>query len=282
MVHLDDPADGAEAIMTDTATDDAPVDTRPRTPGDVVRMVISGLGQLLITAGVIIFLFVGYELWFTGLYTHAQQQTAEKAIQRTFAAANPPAAGAAAAGPSTAAGAGATVPLPVKHAKDGDVVYPKVATGSPETVLYVPRLGKGYHYVVVEGVGRDDLKKGPGHYPGTALPGQLGNVVVSGHRTTYLAPFNRFDELKPGDPVVFEMADGWYTYKVVNTEIVAPTATWVIDNPYPDKRSVGRSFTFTTCNPKYSARQRLVVYGTFVSHTPFDQPPADVVPVKGG
>jgi sortase A len=131
-------------------------------------------------------------------------------------------------------------------------------------------------------VGTDDLKKGPGHYPGTSLPGQLGNVVVSGHRTTYLAPFNRFDELKPGDPVIFEMADGWYTYKVVSTEIVQPTATWVIDNPYPDKRPVGRSFTFTTCNPKYSAKQRLVVYGSFVSHTPFSQPPAGINVVKGG
>jgi sortase A len=281
MVHLNDPADGAEAIMTDTATDDAPVDLRSRTPGDVVRMVISGLGQLLITAGVIIFLFVGYELWFTGLYTKGQQQTAEKTIQRTFAAANPQPA-TAAAGASTSTGVTVPAPAPVKHAKDGDVVYPKVATGSPETVLYVPRLGKGYHYVVVEGVGRDDLKKGPGHYPGTALPGQLGNVVVSGHRTTYLAPFNRFDELKPGDPVVFEMADGWYTYKVDATEIVAPTATWVIANPFPDKRPVGRSVTFTTCNPKYSARQRLVVYGTFVSHTPFNRPPAGIDPVTGG
>jgi len=56
----------------------------------------------------------------------------------------------------------------------------------------------------------------------------------------------------------------------------------VIDNPYPDKRPVGRSFTFTTCNPKYSARTRLVVYGTFVRHTPFSQPPAGINPVKGG
>jgi sortase A len=240
-----------------------------RTAGDVVRLVVSGLGQLLITAGVVVLLFVGYELWFTGIYTHQQQQTAEKVIQQRFAAAQAPAPGTSKA-------------PPVTRAKNGDVVYPKVASGSAETILYVPRLGRNYHYVVVEGVGREDLKKGPGHYPGTALPGQLGNVVVSGHRTTYLAPFNRFDELKPGDPVIFEMADGWYTYKVVSTEIVQPTATWVIANPYPDKRPVGRSFTFTTCNPKYSARTRLVVYGTFVSHAPFSQPPAGINVVKGG
>ena len=266
--------------MTDTATDEAAAVVPPRTAGDVVRTVLSGLGQLLITLGVIIFLFVGYELWFTGIYTHQQQQSAQKKIEQTFAAANSPAPGAAA----TVSGAPASTqaPAPVKRAPDGDVIYPTVATGSPETILYVPRLGTGYHYVVVEGVGVEDLKKGPGHYPGTALPGQLGNVVVSGHRTTYLAPFNRFDELRPGDPVIFEMADGWYAYKVVGTRIVEPTATFVINNPYLDKRAVGRSFTFTTCNPKYSARQRLVVYGTFVSHTPFSKPPSDVVPVKGG
>lgn len=265
--------------VTETTTDEAPATLPARTGGDVVRMIISGLGQLLITAGVIIFLFVGYELWFTGIYTHGQQATAQKKIEQTFAAANPTVAASPGA---TSTVAPPVAPAPVQHAKDGDVIYPTVTTGSPETVLYVPRLGSGYHYVVVEGVSVDDLKKGPGHYPGTALPGQLGNVVVSGHRTTYLAPFNRFDELKPGDPVIFEMADGWYTYQVVGTRIVAPTATFVIDNPYPDNQPVGRSFTFTTCNPKYSAEQRLVVYGSFVRHTPFNQPPSGIDPVEGG
>ena len=256
------------------------VETAPpppaRTVGDVIRLIVSGLGQLLITAGVVLLLFVGYELWFTGIYTHQQQQVAARDITKTFAAAQAqaPATGTSSSGTSAAE--------PYQKAPNGDVIYPKVAAGSAETILYVPRLGKNYHYVVVEGVGREDLKKGPGHYPGTPLPGQLGNVVVSGHRTTYLAPFNRFDELKPGDPVIFEMADGWYTYQVTGTEIVKPTATYVIDNPFPDKRPVGRSFTFTTCNPKYSARQRLVVYGTFVSHSPFNKPPADINPVKGG
>ena len=268
--------------MTDTATDEAPATVPARTRGDVVRTIVSGLGQLLITAGVVIFLFIGYELWFTGIYTHQQQASAAKKIEQTFAAANPTVGTATGTVAGTKPGTAVSKPPAVKHAPDGDVIYPKVATGSPETVLYVPRLGRGYHYVVVEGVGVDDLKKGPGHYPGTALPGQRGNVVVSGHRTTYLAPFNRFDELKPGDPVIFEMADGWYTYKVVGTRIVEPTDTFVINNPYPDLRPVGRSFTFTTCNPKYSARQRLVVYGTFVRHTPFNQPPSDVDPVKGG
>ncbi len=266
--------------MTDVAEVE-PTAARRRTTGDVVRMLISGLGQLLITAGVILLMFVGYELWFTGLYTQAQQQTAARDITKEFAAAQAQ-GGQVGQGQTPAPGSTGTPAEPYAKAPNGDVIYPKVAAGSAETILYVPRLGTNYHYVVVEGVGREDLKKGPGHYPGTSLPGQLGNVVVSGHRTTYLAPFNRFDELQPGDPVIFEMADGWYAYQVTGIEIVQPTATYVIKNPYPDNRPIGRSFTFTTCNPKYSARTRLVVYGSFVKHTPFNQPPPGINPVKGG
>ena len=262
--------------MTDTARTQATAPGRPRPPGQVVRTAVSGLGQLLITAGVVILLFLGYELWFTGLYTHREQRSAEKAIQQRFSAAQ--------ARPAQGSDEPATTQPPGrgKTGRNGDVVYPPVTAGAAQTVVYLPRLGSGYHYVVVEGVGTDDLRKGPGHYPGTALPGQRGNVVVSGHRTTYLAPFSRLDELRPGDPVIFEMVDGWYTYRVVGTRIVAPDATYVITNPYPDQRPIGRSFTFTTCNPRYSARQRLVVYGTFVSHTAFNRPPAGVDPVTGG
>jgi sortase A len=86
-------------------------------------------------------------------------------------------------------------------------------------VLRIPRLGDWNDRppVVVEGVSTSDLKKGPGHIPGTALPGELGNVVLSGHRTTYGAPFERFDELRPGDAVVVETRDTWFTYTVTGT-----------------------------------------------------------------
>ena len=106
-----------------------------------------------------------------------------------------------------------------------------------------------------------DLKTGPGHMPGTAMPGQLGNLVVSGHRTTYGAPFSRLDELEVGDPVVVETRDAWFTYTVTGSEIVAPSA---VEVAYPVPGQAGatptrRLMTLTTCHPRYSARQRLIV-----------------------
>ena len=230
--------------------------------------VVGAIGRFMMRAGVLVLLFVAYQLWGTGLSTHQAQdrlksEFADQLATSTTTTELPPTSPSSTTPPVTAP---ADLPTP--------------ANGDPIGHIRIPAIG--VDFIVIQGVDISDLKEGPGHFPQTPLPGQPGNVALAGHRTTYLAPFNRFDELKPGDPVIFEMADGWYTYKVVDSEIVQPTATWVINNPYPDKRAVGRSFTFTTCNPKYSARQRLVVYGTFVSHRPFDKPPADVVPVKGG
>lgn len=110
--------------------------------------------------------------------------------------------------------------------------------------------------VVVEGVGVEELKKGPGHYPETALPGQLGNMVISGHRTTYGAPFFRLDELATGDEILIQDGQGTFKYRVSEKKIVAPTDLSVI-LPSSDAR-----ITLTTCNPKYSAKQRLIIVGT--------------------
>jgi sortase A len=115
----------------------------------------------------------------------------------------------------------------------------------------------------VEGVSVDDLKKGPGHYPRTQLPGEVGNFVVSGHRTTYGAPFNRIDELREGDAIVVETRDTWFTYRVSTKEIVPPTAievTYPVPKQADGKPTVAR-ITLTSCHPKYSARQRIIVYG---------------------
>jgi sortase A len=103
----------------------------------------------------------------------------------------------------------------------------------------------------------------------------VGNAVISGHRTTYGAPFNRFDELVPGTPVVVETADAWLTYRVTEQRIVSPTAvevTW----PVPGRRDVDpteRLLTFTTCHPEYSARERLVVHAVLESEALKDAGP---------
>ena len=127
-----------------------------------------------------------------------------------------------------------------------------VGVGHGLTRLRIPDAGTDV--IVVEGTGRSALRAGAGHYPGTPLPGESGNVVVSGHRTTYLHPFYNLNELSVGDPITLTKPDGTKDiYLVSETKVVAPTAVEVISNT-PDDR-----LTLTTCNPRYSAAQRLVV-----------------------
>ena len=199
---------------------------------------LRGLGQTLITSGLVILLFVVYELYFTGLETAREQNALSDEIEAVWGR-----------------GGGA-------YSSPQDLLKP-IPIGTGVAVMRIPRFGRGWANVVVEGVGVSDLRRGPGHYPGTQLPGQVGNFVVSGHRTTYGAPFNRVDELRAGDAIVVETRDTWYTYRVTTQEIVPPTA---IEVTYPvpkerDAKPTKALITLTSCHPKYSARQRIVVYG---------------------
>lgn len=118
---------------------------------------------------------------------------------------------------------------------------------------------RGYEFVVVEGVGGEQLAVGPGRYPSTALPGQPGNFAMAGHRVSYGAPFHDLDLLEVGDPVeVTDQAGTQYIYRVVDSKIVDPDETWVIG---PDALGATKPLlTMTTCHPKLSDRQRLVVW----------------------
>jgi sortase A len=213
-------------------------------------------------------------LWFTGLYTARAQSDLEKQLHTRWAAPTAPATlpgESPDTGASASAGPGTATPAPLKP-------IPGEAIG----VIRIPRLGSHYSYAIVEGVSTDDLKKGPGHYPGTALPGQVGNFVVSGHRTTYLAPFNGLAELSEGDPIVVETRDTWFTYRVTGSQVVLPTDMAVI-LPVPNQPQAKPSkalITLTTCTPKYSASHRLIVYGELASALPKSAglPPA----LKGG
>jgi sortase A len=122
--------------------------------------------------------------------------------------------------------------------------------------IELPALGRSYF--MVEGTDTASLRKGPGHYPETPLPGERGTVAVAGHRTTYLAPFRKIDELRRGDRVVASMPYGRFLYRVERTRIVSPTALWV-------KRRVRHDrLILTACHPLYSAAQRIVVFARFV------------------
>jgi sortase A len=233
--------------------------------GDVVRTGLRGFGQTLITLGLVMLLFTFYELKVTNLVTAREQGQLTEELTARWA--EPRAVGTPVepGGPVAAAG------TPVEPG--GPVAAPVARQlGSGFAIMRIPRLG-GWNDkppVVVEGVGVEDLKKGPGHIPGTALPGEIGNVVLSGHRTTYGAPFNRFDELQPGDAVVLETRDMWFTYEVTGSDIVAPTAVEVtLPVPgNPTATPTKRLLTMTTCNPEYSARQRLIVSAEMVSAEP--------------
>jgi sortase A len=136
----------------------------------------------------------------------------------------------------------------------------KVARGKALAVLDIPKIRLD-NKVVVEGVGREELRKGPGHVPSTAAPGQPGAFGVSGHRTTYGAPFYRLDELAKGDTITVVTRAAIYTYTVTRTAIVRPVDTQVLDNVRGPNGRLKATITLTTCHPRYSARQRLVVFG---------------------
>lgn len=236
-----------------------------------VNQVIRVIGELLITLGVIVFLFIPYELWFTGLYTEHAQSQIKRQLEASWASPAPvasPATGSTAASPSPGTGSGPG-PSSVPTAS-APAVAPVALVANAIGIIRIPRLGTNYGYAIVQGVSTDDLKKGPGHYPGTADPGGLGNFVVSGHRTTYLAPFNGLGELAQGDAIVIETRDTYYTYRVTTIQTVLPTDVAVI-LPVPGQPRATPTqalITLTTCTPKYSASHRLVVTGLLESALP--------------
>ena len=116
----------------------------------------------------------------------------------------------------------------------------------------------GVEDYVVEGTDLDNLRKGPGHYPKTPLPGGRGTVAIAGHRTTYGAPFRKLDELEPGERIELEMPYGTFVYRVQRTEVVESNALWITDRKRYDR------LVLSACHPLYSAAQRIVTFARFV------------------
>jgi len=179
-------------------------------------VILRTIGRLFISTGVLILLFLAYQLFGTNVITDRHQQ----ALAAEFEA------------------------LPTSAPSKPDI-------GDGMALIEIPKIE--VKQVVVEGVEVEDLKKGPGHYPTTSLPGEQGNVVISGHRTTYGAPFYRLDELKVGDEIRLSDRETTYVYRVTETKIVRPGDLTVVV-PTEDAR-----LTLATCNPRFSARQRLIV-----------------------
>ena len=201
-----------------------------------VRLALRGIGELLITAGLVLLLFCVYQL----VWTNVEAQRKQDAVT-------------------------------ARLADDWRGPTPVSATETPETplklgegfaLLRIPRLGQDYSVPVVEGVRDPDLSKGVGHYPRTARPGEVGNVGIAGHRTTNGQPFHYLDRVRRGDAIVVETKTSWLTYVVDRKRIVRPNDVWVID-PVPGKPQAEPTralLTLTTCNPRWASTERLIVF----------------------
>jgi sortase A len=263
--------------MTDTTVVETPPPPGrpPMSAGDKVRFVLRGIGQTLITLGLVVLLFVVYEVWITNLFAAREQSKVTNALKKEWKQGQDPL-------------------LPLPGSKD-----PAIPLGSGIGIIYIPRLGRDFHFTVVQGsaVPNDaQLEKGPAHYRDTALPGQVGNFAVAGHRVGKGEPFLNIDKLRSGDAVVVETKTYWYVYRVLGTpagenpqdvresvrvagggkvslpgrEIVTPDAGRVVD-PVPDHPELQPAtalMTMTTCHPKFTASHRMIVYSKLVTRVP--------------
>jgi sortase A len=132
--------------------------------------------------------------------------------------------------------------------------------GDPLGKIAIPRIGVSA--VFVDGTAGGDLRNGPGHYPGTPLPGERGTVGIAGHRTTYGAWFRKIDKLRGGDAITLTMPYGRFSYTVERTQIVAPTAVWVTQRVSYDR------LILSACHPLYSAAKRIVVFARLTGASP--------------
>ncbi|MDH3752324.1 MAG: sortase [Acidimicrobiia bacterium] len=264
-----------------------------------VARLLGAIGRFLIGTGVVMLLFVAYQLWGTGLQHAAAQDDLEDDFAELLEVVEPEVAPDQQT--SVAAVEGGTVPAvdaelvddsetdeaprsvsSVDALADFDPVFLELLYPSNGEVLGrldIPRIGLEEFFV--EGVGVADLRRGPGHYRTSPLPGQAGNAAIAGHRTTYGAPFHRIDELEPGDEINITTLQGDFTYRVMPQTsadgetkghfIVSPSDTQVLDD-FGDDR-----LTLTACHPKYSARQRIIVVAELVEEPEPTPPRPEVV-----
>lgn len=231
--------------------------------------VISLVGELLITAGVLVFLFLGWQLWLNDIIVGGQQDHAAIQLSKTWTH--------------------EIVPrdTPVDPSPDsppdyGDPIVPGVQKAATTfAIMYIPRFGSGYARAIAEGVSTGNvLDKGIiGHYPDTQMPGQIGNFAVAGHRTTHGAPFHQIATLRVGDKIYMQTADGYLTYDFRGLEYVRPTTISVLD-PVPQNPGLtpkDRILTMTSCNPMFSSAERIIAYAAFDSWQPISAGPPTAI-----
>lgn len=278
-VDLSDPVDLSEPVEPSVAeASQAPARGRHQRPsmtvGDKVRFGLRGIGQTLITCGLVVLLFVVYEVYVTNWFAHREQQRVHTALEQQFANGQDP------------------LSLPAGQLAKLD--------GQGLANLYIPRFGLDYAWTIVQGTNDADLEKGPGHYVDTQLPGEMGNFAVAGHRVGKGEPFLNLDKVQAGDAVIVETQSTWFVYCVIGAggqdptscdpnaagasltnvdkndvpgrAIVEPSAGQVV-LPVPSKANAPRPYTrayltLTTCTPKFTASQRMIVHAVLDSTYP--------------
>lgn len=235
---------------------------------ETLRGPIRALGELLLTAGLVLLLFVVYETYVTNVFSAQKQREATAKLDDTW--------------------------------RNGRGLVDRPVKGAGIAKMYVPLFGPDFVFTVLQGTDQDTLAIGPGHYQGTAAPGQVGNFAVAGHRVGKGSPFNSLDLLSSCDAIVVETVDRWYVYRVlplqgeadgwsagkgtqpqcrgvgplpghysdvVGKTVVLPSQVEVIAAVpgQPGRTPVNRLITLTTCHPQFSAQQRLIVHGVLVA-----------------
>jgi sortase A len=218
------------------------------------------MGELLLTAGVVLGLFVVWQLWWTNLDATATQQAVVAEMVEDFGLAQP------------------TVQDPTNY---GDpVVGAAPGYGEGIGIMFIPRFGEDYARPIIEGTGVDVLDTlGLGHYQDTAMPGEVGNFALAGHRQTNGKVLDLVHTLKRGDRLYVRTAEGYYTYTVETAEVVAPTETRVIaaEPQHPGAEPSRRLLTLTSCHPRYGDTERYVVHAEMESWRPAQAgPPTEI------
>lgn len=221
--------------------------------GRVLGGLLGLLGELLITLGLVLVLFAGWQLFWTDVVADAEMDEIVATMEQQFEGAE-------------------TAP----ELKD-------VPLGDAFAIIRIPRFGLKYARPVHEGTDRETLKRGVGHYAGTVMPGEIGNFSMAGHRTTYGKPFNKIAELQQGDAIIIETAATWFVYRVTSSEIVPPNRTSVI-LPVPNEPSATPTealLTMTSCHPEFSSRERYITHAVLDStYTRAEGVPSEVLEVE--